>query len=138
MVVNFRTRDRGISWGARKLTRTFTLIIKKKIDEGRAFDVFCWVEIIVLRPDPVQGPGSRFWPGHRVGRVSFFFLKSKWRRFSKKTKINGFATRSCRVNRAAGSIRRVTPNFFFPRFFLQPGPVSASGRPGRVSKLWLK
>jgi hypothetical protein len=42
---------------------------------------------IVLRPSPVQGPGSGFWLGHRVGRVnSFFKKKSKRRRFSKKNK----------------------------------------------------
>jgi len=37
---------------------------------------------IVLRPGPVQGPGSGFWPGHLVSRVSFFKKKLKWHRFS--------------------------------------------------------
>jgi hypothetical protein len=64
--------------------------------------------IIVLRPGPVadlvQGPGSGFWQGHRVGRVSFFF-KSK-QRYSSKKKVNGFATGSWPG-------RRVTPGFFF-------------------------
>jgi hypothetical protein len=45
------------------------------------------VIIIVFRPDPVQGPGSGFWPGRPD---QFFYLKkSKWRRFSKKKKSTG-------------------------------------------------
>jgi hypothetical protein len=43
----------------------------------------------VFNPDPVQGPGSRFWLGHQVTRVNFIFLKSKWRHFRKKTNVNG-------------------------------------------------
>jgi hypothetical protein len=42
---------------------------------------------IVFKPDPVQGSGSGFWPGHRVVRVNLYFKKkSKRRRFSKKKK----------------------------------------------------
>jgi hypothetical protein len=50
---------------------------------------------IVFKPGSVaglvQGPGSGFWPGHRVGRVNLYFKKnSKRRRFSKKkTTVNG-------------------------------------------------
>jgi len=95
--------------------------------------VFCWVEIIVLRLDPVQGPGSRFWPGHRVGRVSSFFKKSKWRRFSKKNKNQWV----CNQILSGQPSRQVNPpghtGFFLPLFFLQPGPVSAPGRPGPKS-----
>jgi hypothetical protein len=87
---------------------------------------FQYLKTIVFRPIPVQGPSSRFWPGHWVGRVNFF--KSKRRRFSKKkTKVNG--------------LQPGLTGFFPTLFFLQPGPVLAPGRPagrGRVSKLCLK
>jgi hypothetical protein len=102
----------------------------------------------VLRPGPVQGSGSGFWPDHQVWPGQFFKKKSKRRRFSKKkkkqkkTKVNGFVTGSCRVT---GSTRRVTPGFFFPRFFVNPALFRprvgrVPGRPagsGRVSKLCL-
>ena len=88
---------------------------------------------IVLRLDPVAGP---------VGSILFFF-KSKQRRFSKK---NNKSQQVC--NRVAGSTRRVsrvTPGFFFPRFFFnpvgfQPRVCRVPDRPvgsGRVSILWL-
>jgi hypothetical protein len=84
--------------------------------------------IIVLRPGPVadlvQGPGSGFWQGHRVGRVSFFF-KSKQRYSSKKK-----SQRVCN--------RVLTGSPGHTGFFLQPGPVPIPGRPAgpdRVSKL---
>jgi hypothetical protein len=61
-------------------------------------------------------------------RVSFF-LKSKRRHFSKKkkTKVNGFAAESYRVNPPSqpGHI-----GFSLPPFFLQPDPVPAPDRPG--------
>jgi len=85
---------------------------------------------IVLRPGLIQGLGSGFWPGHLVGRV-IFFLKSKWRRFSKKNK----SQRVC--NRVAGSthwVSRATPGFSFPRFFFNPARfqprVNPLGRAG--------
>jgi hypothetical protein len=94
---------------------------------------------IVLRPDPVQGPGFGFWPGHLVSRVSFFLKKSKWHRFNKKKKkVNGFATGSCRVN-------QVTSGFSFSYFFFNPVwfqllvgriPGQPAG-PGRISKLYM-
>ena len=31
-----------------------------------------FLNTIVLRSDPIQGPGSGFWPGHCVGQVKFF------------------------------------------------------------------
>jgi hypothetical protein len=65
------------------------------------------------------------------GRPSHFFLKSKWRRFSKKNK----SQRVC--NRVAGSthwVSRATPGFSFPRFFFNPARfqprVNPLGRAG--------
>jgi hypothetical protein len=79
------------------------------------------VIIIVFRPDPVQGPGSRFWPGRPD---QFFYLKkSKRRRFSKK-KSTGCNQVFDRVNPPSHT------RFFFPLFFLQPGLVSTPGKPG--------
>jgi hypothetical protein len=74
---------------------------------------------IVLRLDPVAGP---------VG--SIFFLKSKQHRFSKKKQKS--------MGLQPG--RRVTPGFFFPRFFFNPAGFQpwVLGRPvglDRVSKL---
>jgi len=103
----------------------------------------------VLRPGPVQGSGSGFWPGHRVwpGRPGQFFKKKNQNDVvlvKKKTKANGFVTGSCQVSRVTGSTRRVTPGFSFPRFFVNPArfrprvgrvPGRPAG-PGRVSKLW--
>jgi len=82
---------------------------------------------IVFRSRPVQGPGFGFWSSHRVGRVNFF--KSKQRRFSKKTKVNGLQSgfwsslpgshrvfsypifSSTRSGSSLGSTRRAGPGF---------------------------
>jgi hypothetical protein len=62
----------------------------------------------------IQGSGFEFWLDHWAVRVNFIFLKkSKRHRFSKKIKVNGFFTRSCRFN-------QVTPGFKFSYFFLNP------------------
>jgi hypothetical protein len=70
---------------------------------------------------PVQGPGSEFWPGHRVARVhSDFFFKSKRCCFSKKKNqrvATGFLT---------GSPGH--PGFWLFLFFLKPSPVLVSGQ----------
>jgi hypothetical protein len=82
---------------------------------------------------PVQGPGSGFWPGHRVwpGRPGqFFFLKKKSKRcrFSKKKNksqrvCHRVLTGSCRVTGSTRRVSRVTPGFSFPRFFINPARV---------------
>jgi hypothetical protein len=77
--------------------------------------------------DPAQGPGSRFWPGHRVARVNSDFLKkSKWRRFSKKkTKVNGLQSSFWpSLSGSAGSCWVLTSSIFF-----KPDPIPVSGRP---------
>ena len=77
---------------------------------------------IVLRParSKAQVPG--------FDRVSFFFFKSKRCRFSKKKKINGFATGSCQVNPPD------QPSFSLPCFFFNPAQfqprVDPPGRAG--------
>jgi hypothetical protein len=94
---------------------------------------------IVLRPGPVagpvQGPGSRFWSGHRVLTGSpdrpgqLFFFKSKRRRFSKKTKkikVNGFATGFWSGFTGLARSHRI----FFSLVFFQSGPVPAPDRSG--------
>jgi hypothetical protein len=83
----------------------------------------------------VQGPGSGFWPGHRVGRVNLYFKKnSKRRRFSKKKNnsqrvATGFLTGFCRVNPPGrpGHIKS-----WLILFFHQPDPIPTPGRPGRA------
>ena len=83
---------------------------------------------IVFRLSPIQGPGSRFWPGHRIAWVNFFLKKSKRRRFSKK--------KSTGCNRV---FDRVNPlghtGFFFLYFFFNPARFQplvgrVPGRPG--------
>ena len=90
---------------------------------------------IVFKPDPVQGSGSGFWPGHRVVRVNLYFKKkSKRRRFSKKKEVNGLQPSF------AGSPGHDFFYFFFNPARLQPrvGRVlNWPAEPGRVSKLWL-
>jgi len=81
---------------------------------------------MVLRPGPVQGPGSGFWPGHRVIE-SVLFKKSQ---------------RVCNRVLSGQPGRRVTLGFSFPCFFFNPARVQPQvpGRPAmpdRVSKLWL-
>jgi hypothetical protein len=72
---------------------------------------------MVFRPGPVQGSGSRFWPG-RPGQI-FFLKKSKQRRFSKKNKNQlvavGFLTG---LQLGFWPDRRV--NQVIPGFFLNP------------------
>ena len=92
------------------------------------------LSLIVLR----FGPGSGFQvltgsPG--FGRVSSCFFKSKRRHFSKKKKqkSTGLQPGLAGSTRSPGQLGHT--GFFLPLFFLQPGPVPASGRPGRVSKL---
>jgi len=104
------------------------------------------VLIIVLRPDPVQDPGSRFWSGHRVGRVSFFFLNQNDVILIKKTKKNK-SQRVCnqvltgssgQLARSARS-HRVFPSSIFSSTRPSSSPGSAGSwidPPGRVSKLW--
>jgi len=91
------------------------------------------IGIIIFKPGPVKGPGSGFWPGHRVGWINPYFLKnSKQRHFSKKKNksqrvATEFLTGFCRVN-PSGRLGHTGSWLFL--FFLQPGPVPASGRPG--------
>jgi hypothetical protein len=59
-----------------------------------------------FRPGPVQGPGSGFWPGHRIVQVDFFFKKIKTTSFDQV------------LSGQPG--RRVTPGFSFPCFFFNP------------------
>jgi len=79
---------------------------------------------------PVQGPGSGFWPGHRVwpGRPGQFLKKKNQNDvvLVKKTKkkVNGFVTGSCRVNRVDPPGQPGYTGFFLPSFFHQPGPVT--------------
>jgi hypothetical protein len=90
---------------------------------------------IVFRPGPVEGSGF-----DRVARVNFFFLKSKRRCFSKKKQ------KPTGCNQIFDQVLPGHTGFFLPLFFLQPGPILASDRPGpgltcqagpgRVSKLW--
>jgi hypothetical protein len=107
---------------------------------------------ILLRPGlvagPVQDPGSRFWPGHRVltgspdwPGSSFFSNQNDIVLVKKKKKVNGFATGSW--SGFTGSTRRVSqvaPDFFFPCFFFNPAQLQlrVSQVPGRVSKLCLR
>jgi len=86
---------------------------------------------IVLKPGPVQDLGFRFWPGHHVGRVSSVFFKSKWRRFSKKTKKNK-SQRVCNRVFPGQSGRRVTPGVFFLRFFFNPAWFQS-----RITRSWV-
>jgi len=74
----------------------------------------------------------KFWLGYKIltELAGLFFLKSKRRRFSKKTKknknqrvCNQVLTGSCRVNPSDHT------GFFLPPFFLQLCPVPAPGRP---------
>jgi hypothetical protein len=55
---------------------------------------------------------------------SIYFLKSKRRRFSKKTKIN-------RLQPSFWPGQPGHTRFFIPLFFLQPNPVPALDRPNR-------
>jgi hypothetical protein len=62
----------------------------------------------------------------------FFFLNQNdvvlvIKKRKTKTKVNGFATGSCRVN-PPGQLGHT--GFFLPLFFLQPGPIPAPGRAG--------
>jgi hypothetical protein len=86
-----------------------SIVVNFKLIRSWSLNTNPTIICIVFRPGPVQGPGSGFWPGHRVARVNFF--KSKRRRFSKKNKSQPVATRflteSCRV----------TPSYSFPYFF---------------------
>ena len=90
------------------------LKIAWKIDSG-----FWTLLSIVLKSGlvagPVKDPGSGFWPGQ------FFFFKSKQCRFSKKTKVNGFATGSCQL----------IPSVFFP-FFSSTRPGSCPRSAGSL------
>ena len=85
---------------------------------------------IFFRPGPIQDPGSGFWQGHRVARVNSFFFKSKRRRFSKKTKINGLQPSFWPgLARSTGSPgQQGHTEFFLSLFFLQPGPVPVSSQ----------
>jgi len=75
---------------------------------------------IVLRPGPVQGPGSGFWPGHQVGRVnSFYFLNQ-----------NNVVLVKKKSQRVYNRVLLGHTRFFLPLFFLQPGPVPTPGRSG--------
>jgi len=93
--------------------------------------------LVGLRPGLVQGPGSGFWPGHRIGRVIFFF-KSKRRRFSKKKN-----QKSTGLQLGLDRVSRLTSGFFFPFFFFNPARfqprvgwvLGQPTGPGRVSKL---
>jgi hypothetical protein len=88
--------------------------------------------VIVLRPgpvaDPVQDPTGFDRVTGSAGLV-LFLKKLKRRHFSKKKKNK--SQRVC--NRVAGPTRRVTPSFFFPRFFFNPARFQP--RVGPVSKL---
>jgi len=85
----------------------------------------------VLRPGPVQGSGSGFWPGQ------FFKKKSKRRRFSKKKKQKSTGLSpglAGSPGRPAGS-HRVFPSPVFSSTWPGSGPGSAGSQvdpPGRT------
>ena len=99
---------------------------------------------ILLRPGlvagPVQDPGSRFWPGHRVltgspdWPGSSFFSNQNDIVLVKKKKNQRVCNRVLigfyRVN---SSSQPGCTGFFLPLFFLQPGPVAAPGQPSSRS-----
>ena len=63
---------------------------------------------MVFKPNPVQGSGFGFWPGHQVGRVNLYFKKnSKRRRFSKNKNKNQ------RVATGSTGSAETTPNHDF-------------------------
>ena len=70
-----------------------------------------FLQSIVFRPDPVANPGSRFWPGHQVTWINFFFLKNQ--------------------NDVVLVKKQKSTNFFFPCFFFNPARFQP--RVGRVS-----
>jgi len=83
---------------------------------------------IVFRFSSVEGPGSEFWPGHRVLTRSsgLIFLNQNDAVLVKKTKVNrlqpGFLLGLIGSTGSPGHTE-----FFLSLFFLQPGPVLASG-----------
>jgi len=106
-----------------KLNRTLITQKKKKHTPPLS------LSLIVLRFSPGSGfqvlTGS---PG--FGRVSCFF-KSKRHHFSKKKKkqkSTGLQPGLAGSTGLPGQLGHT--GFFLPLFFLQPGPVPASGRPG--------
>jgi hypothetical protein len=100
---------------------------------------------IVFKLGPVQGPGSRFWPGHRVVWVNLKKSKKDIVLVKQKNKSQRVATEflagSYPVNQVVGStcqVSWVTLGFAFSYFF-KPDPILAQGWPvglGRVSKLY--
>jgi len=85
----------------------------------------------------VQGPGSGFWPGHRVGWVNLYFKKiQNYVVLIKKTKVNGLQSSFARSTRRVG---RITPGHDFFYFFINSVWFQSRVDPlGRVSKLcWL-
>jgi hypothetical protein len=88
------------------------------------FCVFIFVIFLVLLPSivfklgPVQGPGSGFWPGHRVGRIIPYLKKIQngvvlVKKKQKKTKINGLQPSFWPgVSGSAGSHRIMTFHIF--------------------------
>jgi hypothetical protein len=88
---------------------------------------------IVFKPGfvvgPVQGPGSRFWPGHRVGWVNLYFKKiQNYVVLIKKKKSQWVAIEFCQVNPSGRPDH--TGSWFF-LFFHQFGLVPVAGRPTR-------
>jgi hypothetical protein len=78
---------------------------------------------IVFRPGSVQGPGSWFWPGHRVARVNVFLNQNDVILLkTKKQKSTG-------CDRVFDRVLPSHTGFFLPLFFLQPSPVPTPGRP---------
>jgi len=79
----------------------------------------------------------RFWPS----RLGQFVFKLKRHSFSKKkTKVNGFVTRSCRIN-LSGHTEFFFPCFFFNPVWFQSQVGRVPGRSvglGRISKLWMR
>jgi hypothetical protein len=100
------------------------------------------IPAIVFMPGSVQGPGSRFWSGHRVGQVNSLFLNQNDVVWIKKQKLTGCNRVFDRVL-PGHWVNRVTPGFSLPYFFFNPARFQLRvGRvpswpvgPSRVSKL---
>jgi hypothetical protein len=138
MVVNFRTRDRGISWGARKLTRTFTLIIIKKNWWRTCFwcVLLSWNHSFKTRPGPRPGfqvlTGS---PG-RPGQF-FFFLNQNDVVLVKKQKSMGLQPDLVGSTGPPGQSAGSHQIFSSPVFFFNPARFQPRvGRAGFQNYGW--
>jgi hypothetical protein len=115
---------------------------RKLVGGGKGCSVHSWSLPVYsqsykhsFKPGPVQGPGSGFWPGHRVDRVNFYFKKIQndivlVKKKTSQRVATGFLTGFCRVTGSACRVGRVTPGHDFSNFFINP--VRFQLRIGRV------